>query len=478
MTDSGHKPENDIVEDIEDMDDFESFDDPAGPQDVYDDFPEEEDGLDFLDDDFSDDDWEDEDSDFGDPLEGAGTQKKKSGLSFNAIVISLAVLVGFGVLVFQVVSKKPQAVERYVTALKMSGSTDGPVFGDVKDVSIEQNKKSDTESSGGFLNDPDQLPQGPEPEDQDVAVDTPSGPPPMPAPVVTSQDDAVEPARISLSALSDPEADTDTDFDSALTPMPDAAFGSPELTDSGDSTGGQDALQVPRTPDALLPDTINTAEKPQQPSASDILDSAIAARDERKEPLPDGADSAPDPFAMEDPAADDMAVNDVTEPEMSVPAAQNLLAEDVPDGQPSGPVLSGDLGQKLGVLIERLDRMESRLEELSAADDRKLERIEQIASGLEQMKKDVGGLKTAPPQKQASRTSTASASKVRKKAPSRPRWVLRAAQPGKAWVSKAGDTAMKRLQVGDTLSGIGRITAIAYTNGHWVVQGTQGRILQ
>ena len=58
------------------------------------------------------------------------------------------------------------------------------------------------------------------------------------------------------------------------------------------------------------------------------------------------------------------------------------------------------------------------------------------------------------------------------------RWELRAAQPGRAWVSRAGSRDMQGVEVGQTLPGIGRITAITYQNGRWTVVGAQGRIEQ
>lgn len=57
-------------------------------------------------------------------------------------------------------------------------------------------------------------------------------------------------------------------------------------------------------------------------------------------------------------------------------------------------------------------------------------------------------------------------------------WVLKGAQPGRAMVAKAGETDIRSVGVGDTLPGIGRITAVTYENGRWSVLGTKGRINQ
>jgi intracellular multiplication protein IcmG len=58
-------------------------------------------------------------------------------------------------------------------------------------------------------------------------------------------------------------------------------------------------------------------------------------------------------------------------------------------------------------------------------------------------------------------------------------WVLRSAKPGMAWISEKGSDEIKTISVGDTVSGIGKVTAIAKDDGgRWVVNGTQGKINQ
>jgi len=56
-------------------------------------------------------------------------------------------------------------------------------------------------------------------------------------------------------------------------------------------------------------------------------------------------------------------------------------------------------------------------------------------------------------------------------------WVLRAASPGQAWVApNATSHDLKQVQIGDTLEGIGTVTAITQNNGNWVIQGNKGTI--
>lgn len=57
-------------------------------------------------------------------------------------------------------------------------------------------------------------------------------------------------------------------------------------------------------------------------------------------------------------------------------------------------------------------------------------------------------------------------------------WVLRAAMPGQAWIAtSADDKDLKPVHVGDTVTGIGRVTAIEAKDGDaWVIQGTKGTV--
>jgi len=56
-------------------------------------------------------------------------------------------------------------------------------------------------------------------------------------------------------------------------------------------------------------------------------------------------------------------------------------------------------------------------------------------------------------------------------------WVLRAASPGQAWVATSAQAHdLKEVHVGDTLPGIGQVTAIQQEGDNWVVKGSKGMI--
>ena len=64
------------------------------------------------------------------------------------------------------------------------------------------------------------------------------------------------------------------------------------------------------------------------------------------------------------------------------------------------------------------------------------------------------------------------------KTTSTPSWELRGIAGGEAVVAKRGSDDFQTVGVGDTLSGVGRVTAIHNEGGTWVIEGTNGKIRQ
>lgn len=57
-------------------------------------------------------------------------------------------------------------------------------------------------------------------------------------------------------------------------------------------------------------------------------------------------------------------------------------------------------------------------------------------------------------------------------------WALRGASPGQAVLAQQGTNAVRTVNVGDTIDGLGRIQSVAVENGKWVVRGTSGTVSQ
>lgn len=69
------------------------------------------------------------------------------------------------------------------------------------------------------------------------------------------------------------------------------------------------------------------------------------------------------------------------------------------------------------------------------------------------------------------------ATKAKKPAPVRKHWVLRSALPGQAWISEnESSTDLKEIHVGDTVPGLGKVTAVEPVGDAWVVRGTRGSL--
>lgn len=162
------------------------------------------------------------------------------------------------------------------------------------------------------------------------------------------------------------------------------------------------------------------------------------------------------------------------------------LREELSTEKMSPAVDTSAIEQKLSVILDRLDEMDLQITQIREAGNSK---IEDISDDLDSLKKEMGEIadnKTSSPVAQPAKKVTSATPAQKKTAaapkkvskPKAPSWELRAAQPGKAWVSKKGQKDMQPVVVGDSLNGIGRVTAISYDGRRWVVQGTSGRILQ
>ena len=58
------------------------------------------------------------------------------------------------------------------------------------------------------------------------------------------------------------------------------------------------------------------------------------------------------------------------------------------------------------------------------------------------------------------------------------KWIMRSAQPGQAMISREGSNDLFSVQIGETIKGLGKITAIEQENDRWVIRGTQNSVTQ
>ncbi len=420
-----------------------------------------------FDEEYADEEWQEESAPVA-PKKQRSSSKK--GLSFNTIVILGAVVVGGGVMMMTMMSKSSQQQQSisdggiFQSILSIANVMDGTLFGSNEEVSGEQVVTPEQQQSQqGFLDNPDSINN-----------------PPQPTPIAPSENEV-------------------------LTPMPDVA------TDN-----------VPRAPEETPLDNENVAvvapiapqptpeAEPAQPKAEDILKQAMANRERKAQ----GLVEEQEPPKVEAPIVPPVA--EVKTPEPLEIAKVETTSTPVASPAPIVPDISK---QELEAKAKEIEELQKRLDEatkntqkleteLSNARAEKDSNADQVSS----LKKEVAELKSRPvpasEKKEAApkpepveekvaeiapapKKATPAKAKPKKvetsvypsqspevSAAARSRWELRAAQPGRAWVSKPGARDMQSVEVGQTLAGIGRVTAISFTNGRWAVTGTQGQILQ
>lgn len=400
--------EDNYEDEFEDGDDFQEFD---------------EDAEGFGDEGESDEWASQDDFDGADPNEFAPeSEKKKFKIDFrdNKVIIGIAVLVGFGVFIFQLTGKKstgPQPGEQFQSSVYLTGASDGIIFGDEKITKEDQQNSNqaenlpaengngaeqpeDNSTNEGFLFNPDSL------EDVDVSLDDT---PPMPTPINSDGEDG------------------DT-----LTPMPEAN-------------------QVPRSP-------------------------VISQEDENEYLIFDDMEADNNKQEMADQAAPVQ--------EMQDNSAQIQQSQTVEQPSPRSDVsdnIDGGINQKLDMILSRIEKIEL---ELSDVKERQAPDFEDIHENIRTLEEKVASLSKARPSPPKVVTPKSAPSSAAASPPSRPRsapapqWELKAAQPGKAWVAQKGKSDIRPVMVGEELSGIGRIRSISFDGSRWVIEGDSGRIFQ
>lgn len=443
--------------------------------------------------DFENDEWQDEES--GNKKgkdKSLYTGDEKRGLSFNAMVMIGAVVLGGGVLAFNIMneSSKAKAGEKtmFQSIMGMAGVMDGILQGEdeykpTQEDIIAQEQQSQTE---GFLNNPDVIQ------------------PPQPAPIAPSEEAPLTPMpdQIAGETPRGPDEPLPPEQTGAAPVPGDPAAPPAAPTDlaAADANG-----QMPPADGAASDGAAPDSEAPAPGSAEDLLKKAMADRQQKSDAAGNadtGAPAVTNMSATEETPADEPALpspNSTTAPAMPETAT-------VPAGAPVAGENVAALEAKIDTLTRRLEQIESDLGSVKSEKSANYEEIEQTVASLRQ---DVSALKDRPSAGTSSRRDEAIEEKqattsvdsdepqpapkpkkrIRKAAAKQPaatpsssntsgRWELRAAQPGRAWVSKPGQRDMQTVEVGQNLSGIGQVTAISYQNGRWTVYGSQGQIQQ
>lgn len=440
----------------------------------------------YADGDFGEEEWdEDIHDDAADQQHLYQSAGLKKGLSFNAIVIIGAVVVGGAVMLMTVKNKSSEVSAGnqnfFQSMLNIGGVMDGMLLGDKEKVQ-DADAHADGAASGGFLNDPSLFSSGADSS------------PPQPTPMAPQEDDA----------------------DYPLTAMPDGYYDTPrgpdeqaQQADSAKDQAQDTQTAVPLSAEDLLKQALANREKKQ-------LQTAVPKQEEPADPVV--TDVRPAPLQQPEPVEQVSAI-----PAPAVPAASigtttsTPVNVPVPDTRATEALTQNTqameaLGSRMEKFVDRIDSLERNIKSIQASGKEDYNKLEKTITALQtevQKLKDRPAAVASAPSPARSSTAAAPATKaekpkaqtqappktatpVKKAAPAVPparqqaaataqqagNWELRAAQPGRAWVSRSGSRDMQSVEVGQTLPGIGRITAISYQAGRWIVAGTQGQIRQ
>lgn len=329
------------------------------------------------------------------------------------------------------------------------------------------------------------------PEGQEIA-ELSEGLPPMPAPIEGRLSDELELDLGNAEASSMDEMSPDLELDlsnDVLTPMPDINDeASIELSgldlnlEEADVNSGQENLD----------DFFNTPS-PVSDNTQNDLDAQLdldAPLEIEQEPVIEHAEMS----------LEDIQASDPESPILDAPFVEDTMAKE-PASESGVLVVDGSQQEKINELNKAIANKDSMLEaavqteiklssELSIAN----EKIGSLEVQIQQLTEKINSLESpavsAPEEKEpapvaGSETPATTTSSEVTSRPSAPKpqpntyeWALRSAQPGNATLSPKGSNDLHRVEVGDTVAGLGRIQSIAQENGRWVVRGSKGTVSQ
>lgn len=274
---------------------------------------------------------------------------------------------------------------------------------------------------------------------------------------------------------------------------------------------GEENIFAEQTPDAVPQDdtsalpAADTPAVPEQQPAVPVDDNVAAQTEDPLTPLPVEETEAE---LFSDVAPEQPAVAAVEETPVVPDEPAPPINIDVPP--PVTPVMGAAVDtQALDQVQDRISQMENRLNEAlgrmeqrinvqapSNQNDAKVDNLAteltRLTNALDDIKQRLGKLENAPrkaeprapvsdnvPMKAAPREAPRRASNVTNRpAVTSSDWEIRAVQIGKALLARKSTQDMRNIVVGDTIPGLGQIKAIDYRAGHWVIEGTQGRLTQ
>lgn len=439
------------------------------------------DSGDSLDEDWDgdlDEDWDDEDSSGEEKPKKAPKEKKPLELSFNTIVIGGGAVLGVGVLAFQILTAQPtvQREDTIQSALTMTGAIGNPVLGERGPGEQPENSGPPSNTSGagqGFLNNPDVLKQA-----QQQTQNSGAQPPPS---VASGSNNG------SVPTIPPQPAPMTTDSQAAQGTAANRNTG--QRLRAGNTSRETTLSPVPSQPTANASINNEAFEKlsNQLESLSGEMD-RVSQRIGNLENKVTSIDRAPSNSNQQDSAAIEQMRQALNSLRNQVGSLESNVAQ-ISSSQSPGDRNNtssqssqasnsqATSGQDIGHLFHT-NAGDGVPPSNNASSNAATNSTQDAVRGQNRVAATprVPGLKpkswetTIPLAVESAQANSLSGALVK--------WRLRSAQPGRAWVSRLGDNAITMIRVGNSLPGVGRITAINSVNGRWVVRGEQAVITQ
>lgn len=453
IEDDEYDLDDDVLDGMFEDDDFDDED--------LDDFDEADDeGMSFDEDDVL---FDDDEDGMGGASDDAliGVEKKKFAVNigFDKIAIIGAVIVGVIVLAFQVTTKKPtQGVETFQSALTMKGATDGEVFGESQSKDITPTAPQNQGNQQAFLYEPDALNVLPNNLKEGVIVkDLEIAPVKNPAPA----------KKVS-------------EFVSTLRPTKNTEVIGEFVSTSGDVLKSQMDF-IPEELESVQKETSDFEQELKELEGLNAPDKTEAVSKQEQEDLT---------F---------VPIAQVIETQVPVVNRDVAIEQRAIESQAETQRIEDEV-LLLRREVENLKREKARLAEAARIEKEGLKQIAASNKRLEEEK--VRLARDTAAQREAQRKAKEEAQRLKKAQEKRVMaekavkpatvappavkgrkvvdviWELRAAQPGKAWISEKGKQDIIAVNIGSDIRGLGKITAISMKNKRWVVTGTEGAVQQ
>ena len=408
-----------------------------------------------------DEDWdqgEDDEETFGEKKnKKAAKEKKPIELSFNTIVIGGGVVLGVGVLAFQILTAQPtvQREETIQSALTMTGAIGNPVLGERGPGEETPQQNAETSNAGvgqGFLNNPEALKQAQQQArgsetSPSLAPNSSGGTPSQerpatrnipPQPTPMTADSGVPTETIARNNSGQRLAVRDTSQQTASVPVNSKAL--EKLSNQLETLSGEMDKVSKRI--GSLENKVSTLNRPTS-NASQQDNAAIEQMRQSLSSLRNQVGSLETNVAR-------------ISSEQSSSNRQSAVSQNSAPSSSGQDFSHGNTGHGSDSAAPSVSRQQNTVAAVPRTPGLKPKSWETIIPSAAAPAQVGGGVSVG----------------------SLVKWRLRSAQPGRAWVSRLGDNAITMIRVGNTLPGVGRITAINSVNGRWVVRGEQAVITQ